>query len=328
MVMSSIRFLGKHLNIDNKELFSFSGSGFEFNVIPHSKNYKITFYFLSEINEDEKQYVSIFINNKRYKKERLASGKQQITISINDLNKALIKVIKETETCVSNLYLEDIVLENASIDENIPHNRPLIGFFGDSLTCGYGLLDYHGTTYNTEYQEESIAYPHLCAEKLDMDYLIVARSGISVALKIYVDKLFKEIYDTVDMTRKCQYDRKLDYAVFNLGTNDNGAYSLLNDEKEKEESYRLFKKEYIELIEKVIKDNPGVKIVILYDMVILLEDTIKVIKEIYQYIKEHHDNQIELLRLNQNADGACGHPYYPAHEEAASMLAEVIKKMR
>ena len=326
--MNGIRFLGKHLNIDGKELFSFSGSGFELNVIPHAKNNKVTFYFLSEINEDEKQYVSIFINNKRYKKERLTSGKQQITISINDLNKTLIKVIKETETCVSNLYLEDIVLQNASIDENTPLNKPLIGFFGDSLSCGYGLLDYHGTTYNTEYQEESIAYPHLCVEKLDMDYLIVARSGISVALKIYVNKLIEEIYDTVDMTRKCQYDRKLDYAVFNLGTNDNGAYSLLNDEKEKKKAIKTFKKEYIDFIEMVIKDNPGVKIVILYDMVCLLDETINVIKEVYQYIKEHHDNQIEILRLSQNADGACGHPYYPAHEEAASMLAEVIEKMR
>ena len=32
-----------------------------------------------------------------------------------------------------------------------------------------------------------------------MDYSVVARSGISVAIPIYIEQLFKEIYDTVDM---------------------------------------------------------------------------------------------------------------------------------
>ena len=247
-------------------------------------------------------------------------------IKLNKKKPTIIRVIKENEAHISTIYLKDILLENASFENIETSNRPLIGFFGDSLTCGYGLLDYKGLTFKTEYEEFTKSYAYLTSFALNMDYLVVARSGISIALKIYCDRLFKEVYDTVDMYQKCSFDRKVDYAVFNLGTNDSGAYSLM-DEKDKEPSRQLFIKEFILLIERIIKDNPGVKIVIIYNMVLIEEKMNDAIKEVKEYIQNHYENKIELLKFIPNGDGGCGHPYYPNHEENSKLLIETIKKM-
>ena len=91
------------------------------------------------------------------------------------------------------LYLEDITLVNAKIGELKPENKKRIGFFGDSITCGYGNTERHGEGFTMEHEEFDRAYPFLIAQKLDMDYMVVARSGVSVSRQIWIDQLFDEI---------------------------------------------------------------------------------------------------------------------------------------
>ena len=328
MNTKNIRFIGRHINKEGSEYFSFSGCGFEFIIKTQFQKVSFVLSLISHLREDKEQYVGIYVNDTFHSKAKLIEGLNEFRIDLDTNEKELIiKVIKLNEVYISSMQLLDIKLSGAEFCEIKPSKKKLIGFFGDSLTCGYGLDDYHGLEFKTAGEDFTKTYACLACLALNMDYTVVARSGISVANPIYVDRLFMEIYDTVDMMEKCVDERKLDYAVINLGTNDANAFSLLNDEKEKKVALKTFEIKYKELVETIIKDNPGVKLVLSYRMVNINELFVDVIKEIKNFINNHYDNRCELLEFSPNSDGACSHPYKTAHEENAKLLVNLIKKM-
>ena len=327
MDYNKIRFIGRHIQKNGKEYFSYSGCGFEFVVIPRANSCSISLSLIGEVNEHDSQYIAIYINDVFHSKEKLNIGLNSISLSLdNIIDKALIRVIKLNEAYLSSIYLEDIVLSNAEFGDIEPSKKELIGFFGDSLTCGFGLIDWHGEEFKMETEEFIKTYAYLATQELDMDYSVVARSGISLALPIYINKLFGEIYDTVDMFDRCVPDRKLDYAVINLGANDNSALFQNYKEEERPQALGLFKDKYIDLVNRIIKDNSGVVIIMVFNMLSLTEQIENAIKEIYQHISSTHKN-CKLVKLVPNSDGGCCHPYMTAHEENAKLLAEAIKEI-
>ena len=325
MDTSKIRFFGRHIKKDNYDYFSFSGCGFEFSVLPETYFYTVSLSMISELREHDAQYIAIFVNDVFHSKLKLLAGNNSYTFTLSEQRRTTIKVVKINETYISSIYLKDIVLNGARFDEAQTSNRKTIGFFGDSLTCGYGILEYKGISFKTETEDFTKAYPYLTAKALNMDYTVIARSGISISLPIYVDKLFNEIYDTVDMYEKCEPEQNLDYAVINLGTNDNAAYEQVCEDKEK--ALFNFKQDYISLILKIIKDSPNVKLLMCFNFVYIGEDIINAIKDIYRLIKDNTPNPIALVEFKPTCDGANGHPYYPAHEEASRILVDAIKSL-
>lgn len=326
MDYKSIRFIGRHILKDNYQYFSYSGSGFEFLVVPKQPSFSITLNLMSETREHEYQYIAIYINNEFYSKEKLVSGLNIKKLVLNS-KQTLIKIIKLNEVYLSSIYLKDIVLDNASFGVIKTSNKKIIGFFGDSVTCGFGLVDLHGQEFKMETEDFTKTYAYLASLSLDMDYSVVSRSGISLALPIYIDKTFNEIYDTVDMFLKCKEDRKMNYAVINLGANDNSAYYQLVKDIDKPQALETFKKEYITLVDRIIKDNPQVKIVMFYNMLSLLEEIKEAIKDVYNILNKKYKNDIRLLEGITNSDGACFHPYETAHKENVDLLGKVIKEM-
>lgn len=324
MKLDNIRFIGRHINKEGKEYFSYSGSGFEFAIKPIEKNCSITLSFTSKLREHDSQYIGVYLNDVFYCKEKLVEGFNKVVINLDSAKEyVVVRVIKLNETYLSSLYLEDIVLENASICELKPNNKKRVGFFGDSITCGYGLLDYQGTGFKAEAEEFIKTYAYLACSELNMDHLVVARSGISIGIKIWVDTLFNEIYDTVDMFEKCSTDDHLDYAVIYLGTNDQVGYYQNAEDKEK--ALQDFHQEYHKLIDRIIKDNPGVKILICYNMIELTDLIIDAIKEKKQYIESHYPNPVKLVEFKPDSNGADCHPYMTAQQEGAKVLIEAIK---
>ena len=328
MDYSCIRFIGRHVKKNNLEYFSYSGSGFEFAVTPTYFDCSIELSLISETREHDFQYIAIFINDKFHSKEKLKSGQNVRKIFLSGASKLnIIKVIKLNEAYLSSIYLENIILNKASFSEIKTSNKKIIGFFGDSITCGFGLTDYHGQEFKMETEDFTKTYAYLASNSLDMDYSVVARSGISIAIPIFVDKTFGEIYDSVDMIIKCQEDRKLDYAVINLGTNDNSAYYQLVKDKEKPRALELFKNRYIALVDKIIEDNPHVKIVMFYNMLSLLEEIENAILDVFAALNKKHKNDIRLLKGIPNSDGACSHPYRTAQKKNARLLVDIIKEI-
>ena len=318
----NIRFIGRHIVKNGKEYFSYSGCGFEFITIPESKDCSVEIKLTSVLHNHDDHYVALFVDDKFYKNKRLISGTNIITIHLN--KKAVVRLIKLNEGFLSALYLDDIVLHNGKMGDIKPSNRKIVGFFGDSITCGYGLLGYHDNVFKTETEDFTKSYAYLASFAANLDYSVVARSGISIAIPIYQEKLFEEIYDTVDMYDKCKEDRPLDFAVINLGTNDNNAYIQIVKALDKPQALETFKKKYFELVEKIIKDNQGVKLILCYNMIELVDDFVNAISEVHQYICKHFDNKCKLLKFVSNMDGANFHPYKTAHEEAAKLLANAL----
>lgn len=328
MDLNKLRFIGRHIKNEGREYFSFSGTGFEFNLIPTAKNCSITLFMTSVLHNYDEHYIAIYINDVFHSKEKLTSGLNIIKIKPEKLNKEnIIRIIKQNEGYLSAIYLENIELENAEFGEILPSNKEIIGFFGDSLTCGFGLLDLNGQEFKTETEEFTKTYAYLSCFALNMDYTVVARSGISIGIPIYVEKLFGEIYDTVDMSIKCKEDRILDYAVINLGTNDNSGYFQKVNDEDKTEALVEFKRKYLDLIQRIITDNPKVKIVIAYNMLSLEEIIENAIKDVYSFAIACFSNKMCLLKLIPNGEGACFHPYWTYHEKNAKLLANAIKEL-
>lgn len=324
MEVDKIRFLGRHINKEGREYFSFSGSGFEFAVVPQSKSCVITLILTSELREHDCQYLGVYVNDSFYSKEKLSFGLNKVILKIDDIQKcSTLRIIKYNEAYLSAIYLEDILLEGATFGELKPNNKKLIGFFGDSITCGYGLIDYQGTEFKMETEEFDKGYAFLASKKLNMDYLVVARSGISIGIKIWVDKLFNEIYDTVDMYEKCSTKHNLDYAVIYLGTNDQSAYYQLSEVKKK--AIKNFRNEYHKLLDQIIRDNPNVKIVLCYNMISLTDLFINEIKENKKYIESHYKICCKLVEFESDNNGSNSHPYVDAHRKGAKKLVEAIK---
>ncbi len=328
MELNRIRFIGRHILKNGKEYFSYSGCGFEFTVYTNYLKSSVTLVLDSELREYENQYIGIFINNEFASREKLKNGRSEIKVLLSDsIGKNTIRIIKLNETYFSSIYLNDIVLSNAVFDEPDPSYKKTIGFFGDSITCGFGNLDYHGQEFKMETEDFRKTYAYLTAEALQMEYSVVARGGISVSIPIYNDKLIGDIYDTVDMYEKCVPDRDLDYAVINLGANDNSGYLQMIKDEDKPKALQIFKDKYLDLIDRIIKDNPSVKIVMCYHMLPLESVIIEAIKDVYKCASKSYKNRIELLECVPNSDGGCCHPYWTAHEDAAKLLIEVIQKL-
>lgn len=320
MELDNLRFIGRHIIKNNQPYFSFSGSGFIFHVVPENNNCLVKLVLNSEIREESTQFLAIYINDVFYSKYMVINGHAELYLTIN--KDSIIRIIKANEVYLSSIYLEDIVVTNGKMVKVEEVKRKLIGFFGDSLTCGYGLLDYQGQQFRMETEDFTKTYAYLAANELNMDYDVVARSGISVGVPIYMPTLFKDIYDTVDMFDKYEMNRKLDYAVINLGSNDNTGILQSQDINK---ALDTFKEEYQSLVERIINDNPNVTLLLCYQEKRLDERVLNRIKEVKEYISSHYENRIQLVEFIHNQDGACYHPFYLTHAENAKILEKVLQ---
>ena len=328
MNYKNIRFIGRHILKDGKEFFSYSGCGFEFAIKQSYYGSSITLSLDSETREFDFQYIAIFINGEFVRKEKLVKGNNKIKILLSDfVGKTVIKVIKLNETYLSSIYLDDIILNNTVIDNLEPANKELVGFFGDSITCGFGNLDFRGNEFKMETEDFMKTYGYLTASALNMDYSVIARGGISVAIRIYNDKLLGDIYDTVDMFEKCQPEQNLNFAVINIGTNDNSGYLQLIKDEDKPNALHTFKNKYLDLIARIIKDNPNVKLVMVYRMLPLDDAIVNAIKDVFKEANRTYKNTIRLLECVPNSDGGCCHPYWTGHEEASRLLIDLIRNL-
>ena len=326
MNKDQIRFIGRHIEKSNRPFFAFSGCGFEFEFTPSSFPCSCTLLLSSVTRGPDVQYIGIYVNGDLYKKEALVKGQNTIEISLQGpANLYLIRVIKLNEVVMSEIYVVGVTLANGRFKTIEPSPKPLIGFFGDSITCGYGLNALGDQPFSVELEDFSKSYAYLASIALDMDYSVVAKSGIALGCNFVGNKMFNEIVDTVDTSHHYVEDRSLNYAVINLGTND--GWAMAQRVIGIEEGIASFKKEYLRLIERIVKANPNVKLVLCYNMMPLDERMKQALSNIASYVKEHYENPCLLLEFEPNEEAIMGHPYYTAHEEYGKVLANAIRSL-
>lgn len=303
----------RYLSFHDGNTFSNSGSGFEIAFTPTKREVLIVLDIDSKINNFNCEYIGVYLGDKLIDNYELENGHNEVFVNLNiDVEPKTLRVIKLNEAKLSSFTLTNIRLDGAALNDILPSNRKLIGFFGDSLTCGYGVNGKNKDEFEPSKEDFTKTYAYIASQKLNMDYEVTSQSGIGLISKIYCPIIFKEIY------RKSE--RSLNYAVINLGTNDYGEYKTIKDKTKKEEFINKFKEAYIALVAKILVDNPGVRVVFCYNLSPLDDSFIKALRDIEHYVEHKLDNECVGIKFKSDSSGVFNHPNEAAHKKAGEEL--------
>ena len=196
-----------------------------------------------------------------------------------------------------------------------------IEFVGDSITAGYGSLGATGAARTVENSDACSSYAYYTAQKLGVDYSVVAIQGICVKAHMWLQESMNDVYKILSPFTRTPYsfEDKADVVVVNLGTND-AEYI-----KSKDGTYcQQFPQDYLALLQYIRGKNPNAYIVCLYGFMgkqSSIEDGIK------QAVKNCNDKKVVYLENGFVAEGlgANSHPSKHAQNEWAEILADYIQ---
>ena len=335
--MDKVKYIGRYVtkNVNDMEItfFTFSNSGFEFNVYVKNIDYELKIKLLNKLIAKKSQFIKVYVDNNEYAKFELKDEYFVLPISNLNVGKHIIKVIKVNEIQYSRLGLIGFILDNVDILDYQKDNKPNIEFYGDSVTCGFGILsNAQDDKTLMEDEDSSVNYASLASNELGFNYSLISYSGISLTDKLNISGVpfdIFEIYDTSDLVDKWDFNNFIcDYVVINLGTNDDAAYKALTNEKDKQLTLKSFKNKYIKFIEVIKNIHKNADIIcILNTMNILHDDLIKVIKHVINDSNNKFNNSIHYLEFVPNNDGAQSHPSKETHKANANILVNYIKKI-
>jgi hypothetical protein len=314
-------------------LFAYSCSGFKI-LANFCKGFELCFQIESEINVDhEFQYAKLFIDGIYLKTIQLTRGLNKIGLdSLTLYGKHEIKFLKINEASICKMALIEIDYFRVELMEKEDKESDLIMFFGDSLTCGYGILGNPTITkFSTKDEDSTITYAFLASQEIQYECTIVACSGISMSRVFcpYGVSMLDQ-YDTVDGVEKNINKESPKIAVINLSSNDN---SVIVDGKFDnntiKQSFKEFEDNYMELVNYIFKKNKECIIVSCYNIGVKIDDrlvqSIKNITEKINTIKGKE--QAFVLEFAPDQNGANGHPCAEAHKLDGYRLSSFIKGM-
>lgn len=324
--LEKIKLNGRCEKVVNGITLNMTASAIEFNT--DSSN------VLLEANADAGVYYSIFVDGK-LKSERnvTKSGTNYIALARGlSSGNHNIKIVRETEARWGNAF----IAVNIQLDEGTTliakdADKVLVEFLGDSMTNGYGNL-INSTAANASHlknQNSLKAYPYLLASHFDLDYRMVAMSGIALKSRTantYTYPAFYDFYkiENYQTSEKQSYTssnpQDVDIVVINLGTND-AANGLLNkDDKDNIEEYAGL---YTELITN-IGYRKDVKIVFVSG-VMRCHDQLTAYQGAEKKLKSLGYNNIYIYDCRTFNSGGEGHPSVEEHQEIADILIKFFK---
>lgn len=332
---------------------NFSGSGVK--VLVEGETLNITFVSRNYSNGDSCPCVCVIIDGiKHYEKldEETKSLKYQLSKGCHDVH-----ILKNSESPVSQTGILDIEANNFLDYSCVKKKR--LEFYGDSLTCGFGVLSECSTDKFTS-KTESFADSHafIAASILDCDYSVISVSGFPV-YKSRWNAGFK-IDSVADMISICDYEESMDQSstvkwdnslyipdcvIINLGSNDESYFTpgmeWIDKLIEKYGDYSLVRKspEYLLELQK-LKDRifkffddlylvyPDTKIVYATGILEIVEDVDKTIDEAVCEYKDKTNKEVYRyhykVRKHFNSRGAVNHPGKKMQEFAGVELANYL----
>ncbi len=304
---------GRVYILDNAYVFDNSNTGFS--CIFEGTSFNITFKANCSIGENK---VLLIVDNIKTK-ITLPNTNEFISINLcNNLenNKHSLQFIKLLEDQYSRIYINEINC-NKLIKYDSNKNNIKIEFFGDSLTCGFGVLG-HDNEISSFNEDSSYAFPYLTASILEAKLSTHSYSGISLDLPMYADILMKDYFDYYSFTSKIKYNHiyNPDIIVIYLGTNDSAG---INNNKGNIDS---FKNSYIKLINQLDEYNQNIPIILCYGMCKIREDIDNTIKSL-----ENINDDIYVCKFTPIDIGSVNHPGVLTHKDASIKLSNLIKKI-
>ncbi len=263
-------------------------------------------------------YYTVYVNGVRQAKRlELPAGTATVKV-VEDLpmGNYNIKLVKQSHVNHNRSALISIAM-NGSFTAAPTDNEYLIEFVGDSITCGYGTVNYPDsgvTSYGTAYYcDATEAYAYKTADMLGTDYSMVSVSGWAV---IDGDTSVPAIYGKTSWHRgETAYvpERKADIVVINLGTNDQNLSNYLTD----------FVSDAVAFIGDVrAMHGEDVTIIWAYGAM-MKDDSLTTFEGLLEQIVEQTDILSVKIAYDQSAGNS--HPSAAGHTASAEILAEFIQ---
>lgn len=312
-----IKISGRSFDVEDGIACDFAASGIEFNAVTAG-----TVKIKAEC--DAVTYYTIYIDGIRQERLKMNAGVGEYTIAENlPAGKHNIKLVKQTHIGLSASTLLSVTMRGELLYK--PSDKKLlIEFVGDSITCGYGVVNYPTAgviKYNTaDYADATQAYAYKTADLLDADSSMIAVSGWTLISGD--NSVAEDVYDYTSSRRSTTDvytpNRAADVVVINLGTNDIGSTEYADK----------FIPEAKAFVAKVREKNPDAVVVFAYGMM-MSGDTLDSFEADIQTIVRDlgaTDAGVYSVKLPTNQDAGNGHPSIEGHTEAAKILAEFIKE--
>lgn len=298
--------------------------------------------------EDEtlKAWVAVFIDGADVPARRfpLAKGLHKYEIFNSETPvAAAVRIMKYSENAFGMVAIADIEVEDGRLLPCPKAADRLIGFIGDSITCGYGIegvLD--KDVFTTTQENPWNAYACLTARAMGTDFELVSWSGNGI-ISHYVEEtvneprlekpLMPQLYPYADLELETRLGKTADFTLWNpakrpdiivihLGTND---CSYAREIPERNEMYR---KGYIDFVHTLRKTDPHTPIVCMLG--IMDQRLNKTLGETVEELRAEGDADIYFLDtpLQDERDGmgTDSHPSAVTHEKLAKRLCAFIEE--
>lgn len=309
MDFSKLKLHGRTYFDDNNLVLDNSNTGFSLSFT--GKKLSIVYKATCSIGENK---VLLVIDDQELKLTLPNANvfiEYDLLTNINDdiHNVTFVKLI---ENQYSKIVIKDIIC-NEILEFNHKYDLNL-EFYGDSLTCGFGVLG-SDPEINSDNEDSSKSFAYLTAKGLNADYSMHSYSGISVGVKIYADILMKDVYNQVSFTNteKYSFSFKPDCIVIYLGTNDSAGISNGNGTIDE------FINSYKELLNNITLIHKDTPIVLCYGMCNILDSVNNAIKSL-----EDINNQIYICEFKPLDIGSVNHPGVKANYNNSILLQNTI----
>lgn len=314
-----IRLLGRHTELDGCVAFDWSNSGITF-------SFEGTGFWLgySEYKAPIPAYVKVFVDGIE-QRFPISNGSEKTIVDTLSEGVHTATVLKITEGVDKLLFKELTILgsEPKLLDAPAPKSRR-IEFFGDSITCGYGVLaEQSVTVYNTYEQDSTKAYAFLTAAAFDAEIRSECISGQGIICNCdgKVDYEIPKFFMHSSRTKE-KHDHSSwtpDVVVINAGTNDVGG-GIANE---------IITEGAINFILSVRNHYPSAKIVWFYGMMMngYISALEKAVKTVNLTDKDVYFLTCESIFDRTGETGAVGHPNELGQRRGADELIAKISEI-
>lgn len=332
--MNLINYIGRYQIeiVNEKEIatFAYSCSGFEIRIDVKNNDYQFGINLFNKLTNQNYQFINLYVDDVLNSKIKLTNKYEIVNIKDLGIGKHTIRINKLNEVQFSKIGLVGYDLKNVEIINIEKSKKRKMEVYGDSISCGYGnLASSNKESFSMDTEDAMQAYGQLCAEELGFDCNTISYSGLAMALSPFNnDYNLLTIYDTSDGVGKWDFANYIpEYVVINIGTNDNTAFNS-SQSKDKPAKLKLFKNNYLELMEKLKNAYKEVKFVCVSNMMVSIsKDLIDGILESINSINEKYGSCAYYYAFDTDNKGADGHPGLSAHKNNAALLADFITSL-
>ena len=150
-------------------------------------------------DQDTSNYFNIIVDGKITSKLHTDTAKRSYVLAAGlPYGKHTVQVYKRTEWDKGKTWFYGFEL-GSKTTLLAPPKRPKrkIEFYGNSITCGYGIEDYVKDSHTGYYENSYDAYAAITARHFNAQFHCIAKSGIGIVIS-WFDMIMPEMYDRLD----------------------------------------------------------------------------------------------------------------------------------